>query len=196
MRSWIGSLWLRCFGWTVEMPDRLPKQFVFIAAPHTSNWDLVYMIAAAWKLRIGISWLGKHTLFRKPGLGPMLRAMGGLAVERGAPKDTVARIASLFRRSPDLILAIAPEGTRSKVEYWRSGFYHIARSANVPIGLGFLDYRRKHAGIGSILDPTDDLHADMERIRAFYRDIQGRDPRRQGPPLLREERSTPIPSVG
>src|SRR6185369_14653526 len=134
----LGRLWLRLFGWTLECHAlAIPAKFVFIAAPHTSGWDLPFMLATAGALGIRITWFGKDALFGH-GLGPLMRALGGIPIDRRASHDVVSRTAELFGTSGRLVLGIPPEGTRRKVECWRSGFYHIAVRSGVPIGLGFL----------------------------------------------------------
>jgi 1-acyl-sn-glycerol-3-phosphate acyltransferase len=160
---------------------------VFIAAPHTSNWDTLFMVACAWTLRLDIRWLGKSSLFRPRPFGWLMRALGGIPVERGTPQQTVARIAEEFRSRETLLLGISPEGTRSAGDRWKSGFYHIAREAGVPIGFGFLDFARKRGGLGGILVPTGDVRADMDRVRAFYADIRGKRPRLQIEPRIKDE---------
>jgi len=183
----LGRLWLRLFGWTLHPPPApVPAKFVFVAAPHTSSWDLPFMLATAYALGIPISWFGKHTLFRPP-LGRLLRALGGIAVDRQGSHDVVRQTAKLFTASDRLVLAVPPEGTRRKVAYWKSGFYHIALESRVPIGLGFLDYGKKTCGLGPLITPTGDVRADMDAIRAFYRDIRPRNPGLASKPRLREE---------
>lgn len=135
MLRWFGRAWLRLFGWTLESPE-LPRRLVFIAAPHTSNWDVPFMMATAWALGVRIRWLGKHTLFAPP-FGWLFRALGGIPVDRRSPQNLVAEIARRFGESEELILGLSPEGTRDRTEHWRSGFYYIAVTAGVPIGLGF-----------------------------------------------------------
>ena len=186
MNYWIGKIWLALFRWRLEGETELPAKFVFIAAPHTSNWDLPHMLATAYVLRVRISWLGKHTLFTGL-LGRLLRALGGIPIDRRIPQNTVDRIAELFNSASSLILAVPPEGTRRKTEYWKSGFYHIARRAGVPIGFGFLDYGRRCCGVGGFLNPTGDIHGDMDKVRAFYKDMRAKYPDGQGRFRLREE---------
>lgn len=186
MRSLIGRAWLRVFGWSLDRPDSVPPKFVFIAAPHTSTWDFPFMIATAWALEIDISWLGKHTLFEPP-FGWFFRAMGGIPVDRRSPQNLVQQVVERFAKSERLVLGIPPEGTRRKVDYWKSGFYHIASGAGVPIGFSFLDFERRRAGLGAFVTPTGDVRADMDRVRAFYEDIRGKHPDKQGVPRLREE---------
>jgi 1-acyl-sn-glycerol-3-phosphate acyltransferase len=137
-------------------------------------------------LGVRLSWLGKRDLFRGP-MGPVFRRLGGLPVDRGAPQNQVRQAIDWFADTPRLLLAIAPSGTRSRVAHWKSGFYHIARGANVPVLCTFLDYGRKVAGVGPAILPTGDVRADMDRIRAFYEGIVGRYPSLATPVRLREE---------
>ena len=130
-------------------------RFVLIAAPHTTNWDLLYFLACAWAFGIRPSWMGKHTLFRGP-LGPVMRWLGGVPVDRARAGGLVAQMAQAFEREPDLVLTVPPEGTRARAAYWKSGFYQIARAARVPIVMGYLDYERRRGGLGPALIPGDD----------------------------------------
>ncbi len=187
MRYLIGRCWLALFGWRLVGLQPLPRGTVMIAAPHTSNWDLVFMIAAAWVLRARISWLGKDAIFRNPIFRPFMTWLGGIPIDRSTRGETVRRIAERFREIPSLILAVPVEGTRGKTEYWKSGFYHIARTAGVPIGLGFLDYAKRHCGVARILELTGNVRTDMDRIREFYRGVTGKYPELHGTPRLREE---------
>jgi 1-acyl-sn-glycerol-3-phosphate acyltransferase len=154
-----------------------------IAAPHTSNWDLPVLLSLAFALGVKASWLGKHTLFRRP-FGFLFRWMGGIPVYRSASKNMVAQSVEMFRNSEKLILTIPPEGTRSKVSYWKSGFYYIALGAEVPIAMAFIDYKRKTSGVGPTLYPTGDIEADMEVIRNFYANVTAKYPDKAGLPEL------------
>ena len=116
-----------------------------------------------------------------------MRRLGIIPVERDSGQGMVEQMAAEFAGHREMALVVAPEGTRGRSEYWRSGFYRIALAAQVPIVLTFLDYPNKRAGIGPLIEPSGDLGADMDRIRAFYADIQGKDPSNQGPIRLREE---------
>ena len=182
----VGALWLRLFGWRVE--GRLPNypRAVVIAAPHTSNWDLLFMLAVSWVLGVRPAWLGKHLLFRPP-FGGLMRWLGGIPVDRRTPSGVVAQAAARLRDADHLFLVVPPSGTRSKAPHWKSGFYHIARAAGVPILCTFLDYRRRVGGIGPAVVPTGDVRADMEIIRDFYAPIQGRRPAQTTPIRLAEE---------
>jgi 1-acyl-sn-glycerol-3-phosphate acyltransferase len=182
----IGLAYLKAFGWTIEGDLPADSRAVIIAAPHTSNWDLPFMLGAAWGFGLKLNWLGKHTLFEGK-FGPFMTWLGGLPVDRRARHGAVAQVAQTIRERDAIYLAIAPSGTRSKTECWKSGFYHIAREADVPIVLGFLDFKRKVAGVGPAIHPTGDIKADMDRIRDFYRDVGGKYPELVTPIVLREE---------
>ena len=174
---------LKIFGWRLE--GRLPDvdKLVVIAAPHTSNWDLPVLLSLGFALRAKASWLGKHSLFRRP-LGFLFRWMGGIPVYRSASHNMVAQTVEMFRNSESLILAIPPEGTRSKVSHWKTGFYYIALGAETPIAMAFIDYKRKAVGVGPTLYPTGDIEADMELIRNFYATVTAKYPDKAGLPAL------------
>ena len=182
----IGRFWLWLFGWNICGEAPTYRKFVLIAAPHTSNWDFPFMLATAYALRVRISWFGKHTLFIPP-WGWFMRKLGGIPVDRRAPQTLVMQMAEKFRNSDALVLAVPPEGTRSKVDVWKSGFYHIASQSGVPIGLGYLDYQRKLCGLGMFVIPTGNVKEDMNKIRDFYRNIRGKHPEMESEPRLREE---------
>ncbi|MCK6510838.1 lysophospholipid acyltransferase family protein [Myxococcota bacterium] len=188
MRKWFGKMLLKLVGWKAE--GTLPgKKVILITAPHTTNWDFFYMILMAMYFDIQISWMGKHTLFRFP-YGWFMRWMGGIPIDRRANHNIVTATAEQFKKTDALILGIPAEGTRKYVDYWKSGFYFIAKEAHVPIVLGFLDYEKKIGGFGPSLIPSDDLRADMDKIRAFYKDIKGKYPEKFGRIRLRAEDET------
>jgi 1-acyl-sn-glycerol-3-phosphate acyltransferase len=188
VRRPFARLVLRLLGWRVvgEFPRAGCERCVLIAAPHTSNWDLPFMIAFAMAFELQISWIGKVALFRGP-LGGFFRWLGGIPVLRGARDGQVEAIARLFSERPRLVLAIAPEGTRSRAEHWKSGFYQIARLARVPIVPAYLDYGTRTAGFGLPLLPSASLRADMDRLRAVYAGKRGLYADDFGPVRLREE---------
>jgi 1-acyl-sn-glycerol-3-phosphate acyltransferase len=167
-------------GWRVEGDLPALSHFVICVGPHTSNWDFV--IGYATKMAVGLraSWLGKHTLFRGP-FGPLLRSLGGIPVARRAAHGVVEQAAARFRESDAMVLAVAPEGTRKPVTRWRTGFYHIARIAGVPIVPVGFDWSRRQVRIGEPQQPTDDEAADLERLMAFFRQVRGRHPERAFP---------------
>ena len=183
---WIGRFWLWLFGWKLCGDVAPYRKFVLIGAHHTSNWDFPFMLATAYAMRVRLSWLGKHTLFVPP-WGWFMRRLGGIPVDRRAPQALVVQMAEKFRDSDELVLALSPEGTRSKVGGWKSGFYHIASASGVPIGLGYLDYERRLGGIGMFVMPSGDVKEDMNKIREFYRGVRGKHPELESEPRLREE---------
>lgn len=145
---------------------------------------MFFLLASAFGVRL--SWAGKSTLFRGP-LGWIARRLGGIAVDRTAPQDLVSQLVASFRSREKLGLVIAPSGTRSRTDYWKSGFYHLARAANVPVVLAVLDYGKKEGGFGPTIHVTGDVRADMDRIRAFYAGATPRRPENLGPIRLRSE---------
>lgn len=171
----IGVMWMSLTGWKFEgaMPNE-PK-FVIIVVPHTSNWDFTLGVAALFALRFRVSFLGKHTLFKWP-LGPFMRWLGGIAVERSVSRDRVQETIGAFNASEKLILAVAPEGTRKRVAQWKTGFYHVARGAGVPIVPVAFDYGRKTVRIGPPFRPTGDREADFAELKEFYRGVVARRP--------------------
>jgi len=180
------SLFLRITGWRAEGGRPAARRYVLIAAPHTSNWDLPFMLALAQIYGVRINWMGKHSLFRGP-MGWIMRALGGIPVRRDRASDLVTQMAEVIHESDSIALTVPAEGTRSYTSHWKSGFYHIARTANVPIVLGYLDYQTKRGGFGPEIIPTGDLREDMDEIRAFYADKEGRFPDLTGEILLKEE---------
>lgn len=167
---------LKLTGWKVEgqLPPGAEKS-VFIAAPHTSNWDLPYTLMVAFSLRLNVYWMGKEQIFKPPFRGLMMW-LGGIPVRRETSNNLVAAsVEAIKAASGPLQLIVPPEGSRSKVRYWKTGFYHIAVGAQVPIVLAYMDYSRKVSGLGPVFQPTGDLEADMVRIKAFYAPFQGKN---------------------
>jgi 1-acyl-sn-glycerol-3-phosphate acyltransferase len=170
-------LTLRLLGWKVQgaLPAQTPK-CVLIAAPHTSNWDLPYTLMVAFALRLNVYWMGKSELFKLP-FGPLMRWLGGIAVDREKSSNLVAAsAAAIVAAEGPLQLVVPPEGTRGKTRQWKTGFYYIAVQAQVPIILAFMDYERKLSGLGPTFTPTGNIDADMAQIKAFYAPIKGRRP--------------------
>ena len=184
---WLGATLLRCFGWTVVLAQPVPARCVVIFFPHTSNWDTVIGLCVKFMTGLPIRFAGKDTLFKVPLLGRLLLRWGGVPVNRRERTGFIEEMTARFRRSEELRLAIAPEGTRGRAPYWKSGFYHLARAADVPLALGFIDYPRREVGLGGYLDLTGNVPADMARLRAFYAAKRGRHPQNQGPVRLRDE---------
>ncbi|MBX3420688.1 MAG: lysophospholipid acyltransferase family protein [Pirellulaceae bacterium] len=186
MPRWLANLYLRLVGWKLHGSPPDLKKYVIVGAPHTSNWDAVFMLAMASMYRIQINWVGKKSLFKWP-FGALMRWTGGVPVDRHSRQNAVQQLAAEFARRDELRLAIAPEGKRGRAEYWKSGFYFIACEAQVPIVFGLLDYKNKVGGLYNLIHPTGDIHADMEKIRGFYTGAQGKYPAEFGPVRLREE---------
>lgn len=195
MKVEVAKAILSMSGWKLVTGKPDARKYVLIAAPHTSNWDFVLMKAMAVILDIDLRWMGKHTLFEPP-FGFVLKELGGISVDRRASQNLVESMAKIFDAHDELVLAVPAEGTRGRGEYWKSGFYHIARRAGVPIALGFLDYGKKEGGIGPLLVPSGDVRADMDTIRAFYAGRTGKVPSHFTPPRLREEDREPGASAG
>jgi 1-acyl-sn-glycerol-3-phosphate acyltransferase len=173
--AWLGRLSMRLSGWRFEgaVPD-VPK-IVLIVAPHTSNWDFLVGLQAKLALRLGGTFIGKHTLFRWP-LGVFMRWLGGLPVDRSAPAGFVSQIAAAVRRAERMTVVIAPEGTRKLVPQWKSGFYRIAVEAGAPIlPVGF-DYPRRVVFFAPLFQPTGDYEKDLAALRSHYRPDMGKKP--------------------
>lgn len=159
---------LKLSGWKVKgrLPDR--DKFILIAEPHSSNWDFIIFLLVVFLFRIPIHWMGKHTLFIKP-FNNILQRLGGIPVNRFVKTNMVDTTVGAFGDAGQLIIALAPTGTRDKKAGWKTGFYHIARKAGVPIVLGYIDYKNRTAGIGPSVFPTHDMKKDMAAIKRFYR---------------------------
>ncbi len=191
MTTLLARWWLLLWRWdTVAHDGPMPQRCVVIAAPHTTNWDFPITLAMARVSGVRISWLGKASLFKGP-MGPIMRRLGGVAVDRSAPGGMVAALAGELRTRDELRLVVPAEGTRSRTEYWKSGFYRIAESAEVPIVLAFVDRSTRSGGFGPAIEVTGDVRADMDLIRAFYDGKTGLHADRFGPIRLREEEADP-----
>jgi len=167
---------LRLTGWRIEgaLPADASKA-VLIAAPHTSNWDLPYTLMVAFALRLNIYWMGKQSIFKPPFRGVM-RWLGGIPVNREQSTNLVAAsVAAIQAADGPLQLIVPPEGTRSKTRYWKTGFYHIAVGAQVPIVMAYMDYHDKRSGLGPVFVPTGDVEADMAVIKGFYAPFKGKN---------------------
>ena len=169
----LGGIILRAIGWRIEGAIPNLPQFVIIVAPHTSNWDFVIGVAAKLALGLQALWLGKDTIFQFP-LGILMRGLGGMPVDRSRPNDVVNQVADRFTRQRQMVLALAPEGTRRQVERWRTGFYHIAHTAGVPIVPVALDWSRRAIKIMTPFATTDDVESDVARLRKLFEGMRGR----------------------
>ena len=170
--SWIA---LKATGWKVEGQRPDTDKFVLIAAPHTSNWDLPYMLFTAFIFRVNMYWMGKDAIFNNA-FRKFFLFLGGIPVDRTKSNNMVKYSIELFDQKEKFVLAVPPSGTRKKVASWKTGFYHIANGAKVPIALGFLDYENKRCGLLATIMPTGDLEKDMKLIAGYYKGIKGKYP--------------------
>jgi 1-acyl-sn-glycerol-3-phosphate acyltransferase len=169
---------LKLLGWRVHgsLPPEAHRS-VLIAAPHTSNWDLPYTLMVAFALRLNVYWMGKSAIFRFPFRGLMMW-LGGVPVNREQSTNMVAASAKALREEGNgapIQLIVPPEGTRSKTRYWKTGFYFIAQTAQVPIILAYLDYQCKEGGLGPVFQPTGNIETDMDTIKKFYAKVKGKN---------------------
>lgn len=158
----------------VNLPEGY-QRCVVIAAPHTTNWDFLYSLTVFFHFNLPVRYLAKKELFRWPIKGIMERT-GGLAVVRNSKNKLVDDMIQLFKDNEELMLAIPAEGTRARVEKWKTGFYHVAIGAGVPVLLGYLDYKKKIAGFGPLIYLSADPIKDANQIKDFYRNIEGKFP--------------------
>ena len=177
-RRWARRL-LALFGWRVDVVLPPGPKCVIAVYPHTSNWDFLVGYLAKLAAGLPVHFVGKHTIFRGP-LGPILRRMGGIPVDRRNPAGLLPQLVREMRARPWMWLAIAPEGTRAYVDHWKSGFYRLAVEAGVPIGLAFIDWRARAVGLTAYLQPSGDEAADLARIRAVYEGKIGKRPELAG----------------
>lgn len=177
--------------WTLSpwhfVTEPAPKRpTLLIGAPHTSNWDFALMLGIAWRLGIHIRWLGKESLFRS-WRGPLMRALGGIPVDRGDAGQVVAEVVERVRSGETFSLVVTPDGTRGGHSHWKSGFYRIARETRLPVTLGYVDRTTMTSGLGPTFDLSGNVSEDMDRIRSFYADKSGIHPKKRVEPRLRTE---------
>lgn len=171
----ISGAYLKLNGWRIEGDWPALNKAVLVAAPHTSNWDGINMLATAGFYRVKLRWMGKKSLTQGP-FGWFIKAMGCVPIDRSASHDVVGAMRNVFAAEQTMVLAIPPEGTRKAVREWKSGFYHIAVAAGVPIVLSVLDYGTKTVRLAAVVTPSGDYATDLAAIRAHYRDARGKHP--------------------
>jgi 1-acyl-sn-glycerol-3-phosphate acyltransferase len=186
MKKRLARWLLRLFGWQLEGARPEFDRYILIAAPHTSNWDLPLMLAFAAAFDIKITWMAKHSLFNPP-MGWIMRALGGMPIVRHKNQNVVSSMAKTLKTESRLALVVPTEGTRERAEYWKSGFYHIARQAGVPIVPSFLDFGQKRGGFGPALETSGNIQQDMQYFRDFYSGMKGKFPENFGPIRLKDE---------
>jgi 1-acyl-sn-glycerol-3-phosphate acyltransferase len=180
---------LRLFGWRVRFKPLPGPHGIAVVYPHTSNWDFPLGLLAKWAVGVKFRWLAKESLFRGP-LGFLMRYWGGVPVERGAPSGATQRLAATIHASESFWLAITPEGTRGYRPHWKSGFYHLALAARVPVLLVYIDYRAKELGVVDTLQLSGDREADMAAIAAVYQGREARYPAHAAPIMLAPPRAS------
>ena len=178
----ISKLIFKIFGWTLD--DHLKADFrkcVLLASPHTSNWDLIFARAAFALMNIPIRFTVKKEWLRFPFTG-IMNSLGAIGIDRRPKKEVEERqsmteaMIDLFNGREELVVMVTPEGTRALRTKWKTGFYHVALGAKVPIALGYLDYKNRIAGVGKMVYPSGDMQKDMKEIMEFYKDIKGKHP--------------------
>ena len=186
VKKWTAKAVMWLLGWRVEGVVPEEPKFIVVGHPHTSNWDFPLFVFTLWILDMPMKWMGKQSLF-EGSFGWLFRFLGGLPVDRSGGKNTVQAVADLFEAHDQLMLGIAPSGTRKGGTHWKSGFYHMATQAKVPLVLGSIDFKRRAGRIIGMVHPTGDIEADMDRIREMYEGVEGRYPDRQMPIRLAGE---------
>ena len=182
----IAKCLLRLGGWTAVGEKPAVRKAVFIAAPHTSNWDGIWALIYKVSMNLEIHFFAKQSLFWFP-LGALLRGLGGIPLNRNEPRSVVRQAVDAFNENDEFYFALAPEGTRSLRTHWKSGFYRIAMDANVPVVLGFFDYREKRLGFGPTIELTGDRGADLATMQDFYGTVTARWPEKVSPIVFKTE---------
>jgi 1-acyl-sn-glycerol-3-phosphate acyltransferase len=177
---WLGRFFLRLSGWRINGQFPEVRKLIVVVAPHTSNWDFVYGIATVFALGLKVHWIGKHSLF-KGGLGPIMRWLGGIPVDRSKPNGVVGQLADEFRLREQLLLGITPEGTRSRVERWKTGFYHLAMQAQVPLVPAYMDYRLKQLVILKPFAVTGAMQQDLVALQDVFAAVTPKRPENYNP---------------
>lgn len=176
----LGKAFTRLSGWKIDYTVPDDPKMVIIFYPHTANADAFHAVLAAFAIGLRPNWLIKKE-WNRPPFRAIFRQLGAIPIERNQKKNQVEQIAEAIREADRVVLGLSPEGTRSRTDYWRSGFYHIARLAQVPIHFGFIDYPTKTIGAAPGFVPSGDLEADLKKIQYFYADKRGKHPEKVGP---------------
>lgn len=174
----LSNLIMRLFGWRVDGKVPNLSKFIIIGAPHTSNWDFVLFLGIVFNLKLNVRYMGKAELFNNP-FGWFFYWCGGVPVDRKKSVGLVEQMVEVCNQSEKFVLVIAPEGTRYHVNEWKHGFYHIAKSTNIPIVMAKVDGAHKTAHVGEVFHPGDDMEADMNAIKAAFNGMSGINPRKK-----------------
>lgn len=176
MKKQIAKLAFFIAGWKWDYNNKfITDKSVMIAAPHTSNWDLFYAMATYWRFGVDAKFFIKD-VYTKGIHGYFFKKLGAIGVNRNKNNNLVDYAIKLFHKKKEFVLLVPAEGTRKKVIKWKKGFYHIAKGANVPVALGYLDYKNKISGVGGLVYLTDNIENDMQKIESFYKNIAAKYP--------------------
>lgn len=185
---WLARAMLQISGWDIDGELPVGKKFILIGAPHTSNWDFIFMLATSWIFRLKVSFMGKDSLFWAP-LGWVMRALGGIPIDRSINKGVVDQVVKRFHESDKLVVVVTPGGTRGYRDHWKSGFYWIAHNAQIPLLCAYINFAKRKVHLGLSFVPTGDLQVDMDRIRTFFKQGEGLYPQQAALIRLRDEPS-------
>ena len=188
---WLGRAVLRLFGYTLVKDIPPTRKFVVTAAWHTSNWDFPLAVMIALGLGLPFKYIAKRELTDGK-LGWLYKRMGMIGIDRKPGTGVVEQAVQRFRETDELILVIAPEGTRSQAGHWGTGFYYIALGAEVPIAFGMVDSRTKRTGIDGYFYPSGDREADLRRVKTYYDDLRGLKPHKQTEVIFREKEASKL----
>ena len=183
LSSLLGRLVLRLGRWRLEPGPPNLEKFLIVVAPHTSNWDAIYGLGAIFAMGLRINFMVKGSAFVPP-LGSLLQAMGAIPIDRSTRHGFVEQSVRQFQKHEQFIFALTPEGTRKRVEKWKTGFYHMAVDAGVPIVTAFIDYERRVLGFGPTVQPTGNLEADLAILQQFFETIKGKRPENFNPVII------------
>ncbi|MGS2721218.1 1-acyl-sn-glycerol-3-phosphate acyltransferase [Paraglaciecola aestuariivivens] len=172
---WLGTTVLNLLGWQYHGEFPCAKKMIIAVAPHTSNWDFVIGLAVKFNLGLKISFFGKDSIFIPP-FGYLLKRLGGIPIKRSQAHGVVSAMAEKMREAEQMILALSPEGTRSPISPWKSGFLHIAHQAQVPVFLVAINYKKKRIEFGPMLNISDNIQDEMNKIYQYFQDIEGKYP--------------------
>ena len=186
MKKFIGTFFFKLMGWKLDITtpvNSIPK-CVLVAAPHTTNWDFFYAVFAFWSMEIPMKFFIKDS-WTKPWYGFLIKAVGGIGINREQHSNMVQFASNLLKASDKLYMLNTPEGSRSWVEKWKTGFYYIALEAKVPILLAYCDYEKKMAGIGCVIELENKTKEEvLTEIQDFYKDIKGKYPENYNPKIF------------
>ncbi len=185
MKQKFGWLVLKLFGWKHNVPEKYRiSKGIMIGAPHTSNWDIVFSLAGMWAAGYRPKFFIKKEWIDNPFVGWLIKWLGGIGVNRTKRNRLVEYSVEMLKKSDKLILLVPVEGTRKRVKAWKKGFYHIARQADLPVILAYLDYKKKEAGVGKIIKLSGDFEKDMLEIENFYKNITAKYPENFNPQIF------------